>query len=289
MRFNFFKFAGVLTLLFTTVNYGQEARKERIRNMEIIDLSNWSVTVPEGNPNKPGKPVTVSYPEIMDYANNALLNPWMYNDDKGTSLVFYAKPTGNTTANSQFARTELRETMDPSDNNVNWTFAQGAYLKGVFKIEDISKEPDGKYTRVIFAQIHGRLSNQQKNAIAEDDNNAPPILKIYWDNGYIKVKVKSLKNPNASPKEILTTYSWGDDKGQIFTERVGFTKFTIEIKVSDGRLEVILDGRESLVYDSKSIKKWGVFQNYFKAGNYLQTNTTDSYAAVRIYSLVVTH
>ena len=42
-------------------------------------------------------------------------------------------------------------------------------------------------------QIHGRLSDVQRKLIGAKDNNAPPILKIYWYKGLIRVKSKYLK------------------------------------------------------------------------------------------------
>jgi hypothetical protein len=46
---------------------------------------------------------------------------------------------------------------------------------------------------MIIAQIHGRLSDEQRDLIGQKDNNAAPILKVYWDNGKIRVKRKYLK------------------------------------------------------------------------------------------------
>ena len=122
-------------------------------------------------------------------------------------------------------------------------------MKGTFAVEKISKETDGKYSRVIIAQIHGRLTNEQKALIGQKDNNAAPILKIYWDKGKIRVKTKVLKNLDASLKEMLPHDAWGDDEGRNFAEKVMFDKFDLEIIVSDGRMEVILNGKESFVYD----------------------------------------
>lgn len=98
-----------------------------------------------------------------------------------------------------------------------------------------------------------------------------------------------LKNTNATLKELLPADAWDDDEGRNFKEKVDFNRFTLEIKVSDGRLEVVLNGSESFVYDDISIKKWGVFENYFKAGNYFQSKNPDSFAKVKIYSLEVSH
>jgi len=52
---------------------------------------------------------------------------------------------------------------------------------------------------------------------------------------------------------------------------------------------VSLNNSEFFVYDSQSIKRWGVFENYFKAGNYLQTRDEGAFAKVKIYELEVEH
>ncbi|MET1260606.1 polysaccharide lyase family 7 protein [Flagellimonas sp. DF-77] len=250
-----------------------------------IDLSNWKVTLPVG---VNGKPTEVEPPEILDYATSETLLPFMYNDSTDGSLVFYTYP-GVTTPNSSRSRTELREQLVPGSNNTNWTFAQGGSLFGELAMAEISTDADGEYHRTIIMQIHGRLTDAQRDLIGEDDNNAPPILKIYWQNGRVRVKTKILKDPGATGNEILYTDAWTDDDGHYFDETVGFDKFTLEVKVSEGRMEVILNNGESVVYDDVNIQKWEVFENYFKAGNYLQTTDEGSFAKVKLYRLEVGH
>ncbi|WP_435625336.1 polysaccharide lyase family 7 protein [Flagellimonas sp.] len=250
-----------------------------------IDLNNWKVTLPIGNN---GKPTEVEPPEILDYATNETLLPFMYNDSIDGSLVFYTYP-GVTTPNSSRSRTELREQMVPGSNSTNWTFGQGGTLKGVMAMEEISKDSDDKYHRTIIMQIHGRLTNEQRDLIGEDDNNAPPVLKIYWQNGIIRVKSKIVKDESTTGTALLYTDAWTDDDGFNFSQEVGFDKFTLEIKASEGRMEVILNDTESVVFDSPSMDKWGVFENYFKAGNYLQTTDEGAFAKVKIYELEVNH
>ncbi|RMG88699.1 MAG: polysaccharide lyase family 7 protein, partial [Bacteroidetes bacterium] len=245
-----------------------------------IDLSHWKVTLPIGNPTE------VEPPEILDYANNPVLKEFMYNDSTDGSLVFYTYP-GASTTNSSYSRTELREQMVPGSNSTNWTFAQGGRMKGRLKLDAISNDASGKPHRTIIMQIHGRLTNAQRDMIGAIDNNAPPILKIYWDKGKVRVKTKVLKNPDASDTEILHTDAWGDDDGFNFSEVVNNEPFTLEIIASDGRLEVILNDSESVVYDDLSIQRWGVFENYFKAGNYLQTKDAGAFARVKYYELEV--
>ena len=247
-----------------------------------IDLSNWKVTIPIG------KPTEVEPPEILDYASNEILQPFMYNDSIDGSLVFYTYP-GSSTANSSYSRTELREQMVPGSNTTNWTFSQGGKMKGTLAMAEASKDNEGKYHRSIIMQIHGRLTNEQRDLIGENDNNAPPILKIYWAYGKIRVKTKVLKDLNATYKEMLSVNAWGDDEGVYFDEEVGFEKFTLEVIASDGRLEVILNDKQTLVYDNIHMQKWSVFENYFKAGNYLATLDEGAATKVKYYDLTVSH
>jgi hypothetical protein len=287
MSIKFSKMAIIASIALVTVGYSQETKGKK--KSAKIDLTHWSVTTPAVDPNKPGKTLDLDYPEILDFATNEDVKKYMYEDVKDKSIVFYAYPSGTSTANSSFSRSELRETMEVGNKNVNWTFVQGGTFKATYAIDKASKEPDGKYSRMIIAQIHGRLSDEQRDLIGQKDNNAAPILKVYWDNGKIRVKTKVLKNPKATLAEMLPADAWIDDEGRNFKEKVDFNRFTLQVKVSDGRLEVILNNSESFVYDDINIKKWNVFENYFKAGNYFQSKNPDSYGAVKIYALEVTH
>ncbi|MDT0605470.1 polysaccharide lyase family 7 protein [Croceitalea rosinachiae] len=268
------------------VKVGKKKRKRKIK-LPTVDLSHWKVTIPEGKGK--GGAISVRPPEILDYANNEVLKPFMYNDSVSGALVFHAYPTNATTANTKYSRTELREQMEPGNDNVNWTFAQEGYLKAKMAMGDVSRAENGKYHKVIIAQIHGRLTNEQRESIGQKDNNAPPILKIYWQNGKIRVKTKVLKYAGVDQKGILYKEAWTDDKGKNFEQEVGFRKFTIEVKVTDGKMVVSLNKNEFFVYDNASIKRWGVFENYFKVGNYFQTRDKGAYASVKLFELDVEH
>lgn len=267
----------------------KKSRKKRKKKSKLpkIDLSNWSVTVPAEKAE--GKPVVVEPPEIMDYALNEDLKPYMYTDSIRGALVFYAEPTNATTPNSKYSRSELREQMVPGDNNVNWTFAQGGVLKGKLAVDRVSRDSSGKYHRVIIMQIHGRLTNEQRDLIGQKDNNAPPVLKIYWDKGKIRVKTKKLKNINTSYERMLDKNAWTDDEGFNFEQEVGFRKFYLEIYVSKGKMIVSLNKNEFKTYTGVHMEKWGIFENYFKAGNYLQTRDPGAYAQVSYFTLEASH
>ena len=267
----------------------KKKRKKRKKKVKLpkIDLSHWKVTLPVTN--EKGKPYEISPPEILDFAKNKIAKPYMYIDSTAGAIVFHAMPTNSKTANTKYTRSELREQMIPGENNVNWTFKQGAYMKGKIAMEETTRGDNGKYHRTIIMQIHGRLTNEQRDLIGQKDNNAPPILKIYWDNGKIRVKTKILKNLNATNEGLLHEDAWDNDKGFNFEQKVGFRKFTLEVKVSEGKMVIILNKNEYKVYESIHMRRWGIFENYFKAGNYFQSRDEGSFAKVKFYELTVSH
>ncbi len=284
----------VLTASCQDKNMSQNLAQEEEQNgivvtskLPNIDLNNWKVTLPIANDK--GKPYEIEPPEILDFAKIQVAKPYMYIDSTKGAIIFHALPTESTTKNSKYSRSELREQLNPGSNNTNWTFEQGGNLKAELAMDKITKDTKGKYHKAIVLQIHGRLTNDQRDLIGKKDNNAPPMLKVYWQNGKIRIKTKQLKNTNATSTEILHEKAWKDDKGHTFKEKVNFNKFKVEVNVSEGKMIVTLNNKESKVYNSIHMKKWGIFENYFKAGNYFQSRDKNSYAKVSFYSLEVSH
>lgn len=96
-------------------------------------------------------------------------------------------------------------------------------------------------------------------------------------------------NITASDTIILKTDSWKDES-HWFNRTVGFDEFTLQIIASENVLEVKLDnGEEVLTFDDIHVQKWSIFENYFKAGNYLQSSESSAYAQIKYYELDVTH
>ena len=246
-----------------------------------IDLNNWKVTLPIGNP------IEIEPPEILEYYNIDIAKPYMYDDLEDLSIVFYTEP-GSSTANSSYSRTELREQMSPGSNKTNWTFAAGGKMSGSLKVENISTDSNGDLDRIIVMQIHGRLTDEQRELIGEDDNNAPPVVKIYWDEGKIDFRRKILKDTLVNDIDILKKESWKDES-YVFDQEVGYDVFSLTIEAADNLLKVSLNGIEEFVFEDIHVEKWGVFENYFKAGNYLQSTDPNSHATVKYYSLEVDH
>jgi len=265
----------------------KKTSKKKGYKLPDIDLSYWKVTLPVAN--EQGKPYEIEPPEISNFASSEVAKPYMYIDSSDGSIVFHAFPTTSTTTNTKYSRSELREQMVPGENNVNWTFAQGGNLKAKIAMEAISRDGVGKYHKTIILQIHGRLTNEQRDLIGAKDNNAPPILKIYWQDGKIRVKSKKLRTEGLADEYLLHEEAWDDDTGFNFEQEVGFRKFTLEVNVSEGEMVVILNNQEFKVFKDIHIEKWGIFENYFKAGNYFQSRDEGAFAKVKFYELEVSH
>lgn len=54
-------------------------------------------------------------------------------------------------------------------------------------------------------------------------------------------------------------------------------------------MTVILNNNEYKTYKGIHIDKWGVFENYFKAGNYFQTRDKDAFSKVSYFNLEAQH
>jgi len=262
-----------LLLLFTGATFSIHAQKA-----PKIDLTPWKLTIPEGT--------VTSYKgqKLFDYSENLDIAKYMFNDLKDRSLVFYV--SASVRAKKPTAKTELKE-QNSFGGDAGWTFRQGAELKAVLKMDEVSKK-DSDYARVIFTQIGGRLKEEQVPLIGAKDRNAPAVLKVFWDNGYVKLRSKKLIDPTTTGNDLLKDESWTDDDGFTFKKQVGFDKFTLEITIKEGKMEVSVDG-EKKVYSGVTYEKWGVFDNYFNVGCNPQGEDALSSAKVKIYSLEVSH
>lgn len=70
-----------------------------------------------------------------------------------------------------------------------------------------------------------------------------------------------------------------DAESYTFSEVVGFEPFTLEVMVSEGRMEVILNNAESIVFDDVNIQRWSIFEKYF------MTTDSDPYSRMKYFEL----
>ncbi|WP_299892009.1 polysaccharide lyase family 7 protein [uncultured Lacinutrix sp.] len=255
-----------------------------------IDFSNWKVTLPVDENNN-GSPDEYQPADLINngYKTNAAIQPYMYDDAEDSSLVFYTYPETSTT-NSLYSRTELRELINPSNSRENWTLAEGGEMSGRLKVASISEnnESSDDYHKVIVMQIHGIISEEDMEIHGFSSNNGPPLIKIYWKDGFVWCHKKSLINESTDGDDLLETSNntWTDIKVNL--GYVGFDAFDFRIKASDARIEVQLNDENAYIYEDVSLDKWP-YENYFKAGNYLTTTHADAFSYVKYYNLNVVH
>lgn len=256
-----------------------------------IDFSNWKVTLPVDEDNN-GKPDEYQPSVLMDYGYQSIdaVQPFMYDDVDDPSIVFFTYPDVSTT-NSSYSRTELRELINPSNSKDNWTLLEGGEMTGTLKVESVSENNNSSsedYHRVIVMQIHGIISEDDMDAYGFDGNNGPPLIKIYWKDGYIWCHKKSLVDETTDGFDLYGVYdgTWADIKVNL--GYVGNDIFDFRITASDARLEVQLNDEDPYVYEDVSLNKWP-FENYFKAGNYLTSTDSSAFSYVKYYNLNVSH
>ncbi|MFC2109070.1 polysaccharide lyase family 7 protein [Bacteroidota bacterium] len=255
-----------------------------------IDFTNWKVTLPV-DIDKNGKPDEYQPSQLVDngYQTLAAVKPYMYDDTSDGSIVFYTFPD-ESTANSKYSRTELRELINPKNSKENWTLEEGGTLDGKLKMVSITKdsESSNEFHRTIIMQIHGIISQEDMDKHGFDSNNGPPLLKMYWLDGDVIAYKKSLKNEATSGDDLLETSSatWTDIKHNF--GHVGYDAFDLKIVASKGKLSVQLNDNTPHVFQDVSLDKWP-YENYFKAGNYLVSTQATAKAYLKYYSLSVSH
>ena len=258
-----------------------------------INFSNWKLTLPVDE-DENGSPDEYYPSDLVDNGYRSLdpILPYMYDDTSDGSIVFYTFPETSTT-NSSYSRTELRELINPNNALDNWTLSDGGEMTGRLKVSLISQDNTSTYDyhRVIVMQIHGIISEDDMNTYNFSSTNGPPLIKIYWKDGYIWCHKKSLVDESTSGEDLVQPYTssnnfWTDDKDNLGF--VGYEPFDFRITASATQIEVQLNQNTPVIYQDNSIDKWR-YKNYFKAGNYLGTTDPQGFCYVKYYNLNVTH
>mgnify|MGYP005989499185 CR=1 FL=1 len=255
-----------------------------------INFTNWKVTLPIDENNN-GSPDEYQPSQLVNFGYQTLapVMPYMYDDESDASLMFYTFPDIST-SNSSFSRTELRELINPDSSSDNWTLLEGGEMVGRLKVTSVSEnaQSSDNYHKVIVMQIHGIISPEDMSVHGFLSNNGPPLIKIYWKDGYVWSHKKSLIDEATSGDDLLETSNntWADIKVNL--GYVGNDAFDFRITASDAKIEVQLNTNTPHIYEDISLDKWP-YQNYFKAGNYLTTTDADAFSYVKYYNLNVTH
>jgi hypothetical protein len=218
----------------------------------MLDLDTWSLTRPEATPVR-----TIEAAQIQ----SGYRDQYFYNE--GARITFWAPVTGTPTGNSNFPRSELRETFKDGTAR-NWRYAEGDHaLRATLAVGQVPSNGT-----VVIGQMHSK------------DNISPYIKLVYRQSngvGYINVSLRHKPTDTASP--TVMTY-----KGMPLNY-----PFSYAIEVSrTGWVKVDIAG---MTYQGQIDPSWKDHRFYYKAGMYNLDNvgTSSEGGRVSFEALGITH
>jgi len=214
-----------------------------------IDLSHWKLTLPVGASGaSEGHPLEISAAQLSAGYTNA---DYFQRGAEG-QLIFWCPVTGARTENAKYARCELREVINPADDNVCWS-AKGTHIMDASC--RVLEVPSGQ--KVVIGQIHGY------------SGKASPLIKLQ----FFKSRVEALvKDKARQGRDIKLTFP-----------EVGLNQdFDYQIKLQDGVLSITVNGVKQSENVFKLDPAWAEQTLYFKAGVYPQDNEGPASEGARV-------
>lgn len=247
--------------------------------LDFMDIMNWKLELPSG--------YKASDWKLSNFRMDRFAKPFFYLDSIDGALVMEAYPVKNTKSKAKYTRSTLREQMQPGSSDVNWTMKEGGTLEAELQVTRMSQE-EGKYHKTILFQLDGRTSEKQTQKLGLKKPFSIPLIKVIWEKERIKIQRKVLKNESTVGNELFSKGAWEEDSPRYSNKKVGFDQFKVKISAKKGKIEIRIADESPIVYRDTSVKQW-YFENYFTAGNYLQSKSENAHSTVKYYYLKVTH
>ena len=225
---------------------------------DILDVTNWKITMPYNTNQHPGNPDEIIQPLLEDFDDP---NYYLVNASE-SGVIFRANCGAASTTNSKYPRCEYREMkMDDNTDEAAWS------------------TDDGKIHKMEIIQAITHLPVVKPHVVAGQIHDAGDDLTVF------RLERKKLfVDLNGNDGPVLTdNYTLGD-------------VFTVAFIASNGKVtyeyngEPVRDENGNIFeLDCGSVKGC-----YFKAGCYTQSNVDqgdepDAYGEVIIYSFFVSH
>ncbi len=233
----------------------QTQQKKASLPSQIINLSCWKITLPIEELDGSRLPMTIEQPDLSNFS----LSPWFEVNKEENGVIFRAPVNAPTTKNSDYPRSELRETECGKKENTFWSSTKGIHT--MYLDQAITAIPKKK-ADVVVGQIHG-----------DDDD-------------IVVIRLEDKKLFVARSKSNLCTLDENYSLGK---------RFNIKFVVKDGIINIYYNNNQQ---PSCFLEK-NVSKAYFKAGIYTQSNcetegnstlcNSENYGEVIIYEISVTH
>jgi hypothetical protein len=222
---------------------------------QLIDLTNWKITLPLASPNDSDKPLEILQPQLTRY----MANPWFILNPDRTGVIFRAPVNGVTTSGSSYPRSELREMASNGLVRASWSSTRGTHT--MFIDQAITAVPQTKQ-HVVAGQIH-------------DSSDDVIVIRLEYPKLYV----------NVDGKNVLTL-----DENYVLGER-----FTVQFVVSGGKTAVYYNGSTAPVYTlnknySRAYFKAGAYtQSNCSRESGRSLCNASNFGEVVIYQLTVRH
>lgn len=250
-----------------------------------FDLTNWKLTLPDASEIQPS-----------DLSDGYEHSDWFYTDPDTGGMVFVSPNIGESTTNSSYTRSELREMLNPSAGTKslgnNWVTSTSSSstkseaggvdgtLKATLTVDRVSTTgSSSKVGRVVIGQIHGP--------------DTEPIRLYYHkrpsdSKGAIYFGTDDLDNNNTyvdvigGPDDLNP--SNGIELGEKFDYEINLSGLNLTVKITP-------EGGSTTTATYTIPSGYNDQYLYFKAGVYNQNNTGDSsdYVQATFYKLTHTH
>lgn len=244
-----------------------------------FDPMHWKVELPTG--------YKASDWKLSNFQKDRFAKPFFHLDTLNRALVMEAYPAEGK-SKAKYTRNSMREQVQPGSSDVNWTMKEGGVLEAEFQVVKMSKDEQGKYHRTILFQLDGRTSEKQTEKLGLEKPTSMPLIKVYWQNERLRINRKVLKDESMVGDALFDKKSWKEDEGTYSREKVGFEKVRLRMEVKKGKILIQINDEKPIVYRGLSVSQW-YFENYFSAGNYLQSKDEGCHSIVKFYKLKVTH
>jgi poly(beta-D-mannuronate) lyase len=251
-----------------------------------FDLSHWKITLPDAT--------EVSASTL---SHGYELENTFYTDPVTGGMVFRCPNLADTTSNSSYSRTELREMLDPSGGSAsapanNWVMSTSSSsakaaaggvdgtLRATLSVDHVSTTGESaKVGRVIVGQIHGPDSEPIRLYFHKRPSDARGAIYFAHD---------TPSNSNSYHAIIGDPNNLNPSNGILLGET-----WSYEIKVvgQNMTVKVTPKGRATVTATFSLESGYNNLGMYFKAGVYNQNNTgtASDYVQATFYSLTHTH
>src|SRR3989344_3324426 len=189
---------------------------ERPYPSQVLNLTNWKITLPIGKPKKLSSPLEIRQPDLATYK----IDPWFTLTPDDQAVRFRAPVNAPTTGGTKYARSELREMTNNGQDKASWSSTAGTHT--LFLDQAITAVPQIK-PDIVAGQIH-------------DDNDDIIVIRLELPSLYVNVdgkNVYTLDNRYTLGKRFTVKFVVNNGQTQVYYNRGPNPSYTLSLDYDD--------------------------------------------------------